>query len=49
MNSHEIIVSADDKQFDEVRDESGRFLALIDEDGEVVLHNYYPPTNRVTD
>lgn len=45
MNSHEIITTVDG-QFDEVRDEYGRFLALIDENGSVVMRAWYPPTNR---
>ena len=47
MNTHEIIIMADGRSFDEVRDCYGRFLALIDEDGNVVFHACYPPTNEV--
>jgi len=47
MNTHETITTADGRQFDEVRDAYGRFLALIDQDGDVVVYSYYPPTNEV--
>jgi hypothetical protein len=38
MNHHAIIIGHDGREYDEVRDSYGRFLALLDEDGNVLLH-----------
>lgn len=41
MNRHEQIANG----YDLVHDCYGRFVALIDPNGTVVLHQWYPPTN----
>ncbi len=44
MDRHEIIM-VNGKQYCEVRDCYGRFLALLNEEGAVIVHSWYPPTN----